>query len=695
MAYLLSNINLKNTGNTSWRSIKITEDDTAIAQYGQLFCIAELIKSDDKKIKIVEELIDYVMTLFSEQDGFTSTRAEDLLEHILEEANREFTKMTNEIEPGDLTDFSCIIGIVKNENLVLSSHGKLEAWLLHPFAKKGKDASYRWVNILENTKKNGDSDSGKLFDQVIAGELSEKQSFVIGTKNLWRIFTQDKFKELIFANRSKRIKQIVVKTVDSLPTATDLSLLLGKDEMPGKKSAVTQKKEDPQDEVQDDEQEGSRERNRAIATLFGGDTKKQRTGDTRRMMPPSPNTKKLEQQTDSIAGHVEKRIVTSKNWFQRLSTKSKVLFVIALVLIVGSIQSFAWINSQNQEEKISVQFDEKLALIREKQDEAEAKLIYNDKVSARELIEEALGLTEELPERYQKEEEQKEQLASELTRTLREIDGLEQLPVLTEVFTFPQDITLTIVHEVIPLRAGTMIVITESPSAIVVDVEQKNAVSVPMSGIEGTLTDTSFNSETNTLYTLTDGNQLYEIPLGSLEATSESLATRQINTSIADIGDPSVISFYANNLYLVDTADRQVKKLVLANNAVSSWLSSPQTGLGAAIDIGIDGNIYIATQTGITQYFKGDLTGWAITGLTPSPSTIVAFHAALDDQYIYLLDNTTTRLIVLNQDGSLFRQFTSPQLISPADVTINESGKELYILDGRTIFRAPITWLTE
>lgn len=698
MSYTLLNINLKNTKDASWRSIKISDDDVAHKQHGQLFCMAELTKADDEKIETIEGLMEFVMTLFTEQDSFTSTRSEDLLEHMLEETNREFTQMTEDMESGAFTDLSIIIGIIKHDNLVISSHGKLSAWLLHPFAKKGNEVRYRWVDILENSKKNEESASGKLFDQVVAGELAEQQSFIIGTKNVWQIFTQDKFKELVLGTKAKRLKQIIIKTVGDLPTRTDMAVLVGKNESKNSVMADTADIDEDADESLTEEYASQKEeKHKALANLFGvsKNTQDNKTGDSKRVPALKQEAKKLEQHSGSIATHVEKKIVSGKNWFTRLSGKAKFLFVVAVVLLVAAVQSFSWINSQNQEEKISVQFDEKLAIIKDKQDEAEAKLIYNDKVSARELIQEALGLTYDLPDRYEQEEAQKKELAAELEKTLQEIDGLETLSGLSNVFTFPAETSLTAVHELIPLRAGTMLVVTNQPVLQLIDLSAQSSHEIPLENVTDTLVDTAYDKESATLYALTKSNTILKVALSSIDSSTSAIEAETLDFSIADIGDPSVITFYANKLYAVDPADQQVKKLDLANNSVTNWLANSQAGLGATIDAAIDGNIYLAMQTEVRQYFRGEPTGWAITGLTPLPATIVAMHAELDGQFIYLLDTTTSRLIVLNQDGSLVKQFTSPQLISPAQLYVNEQGRELYILDGKTIFRIPITWLNE
>ena len=682
MNYSLANINIKNTRNDSWRLISVTEDEKIISEHGQLFCVAELKQGTDAKVEIVESIVSYILEVFSEQAQENTSRSEDLLEHLLEEVNRKFTEASTDIEPGSFNDFSFVIGIMKSESLVLSSHGSLQAHLLHPFAKKGNDMSYRWVNILENAKNGNGTTSGKLFDQVIAGELAEKQSFIIGTKNVWQVFTQDKLKDLILDNRIRRIKQILVKTINGLPSETDIALLVGKDE-PVKlkrKAAVV-------DTTQDDEKPQDDEKHTALKKLFGNHDKKDKTIDPhqpKKIIPATP-----------ISSQVENKISGGKNWFSKLPKKAKITFVIVVVLGVGFIQSLAWINTNNQDEKISVQFDERMQEIQSKRDEAEAKLIYNDKESARTLIMEALELTYKLPERYEKEGEQKKEIEDELKETLLEIDGLETLQSIQSVFTFSPETAPKVVHNIIALRSGLMVVVTDKASMSVIDVPNQTANNVTLDGIQGTIDDATWDKETKTLYALTNENKVFEIPLNNLDLTDTSISTKELGFSIADIGDPSTFTFYANKLYAIDAADRQIKKLGLSDNSVSTWLSQEQAGLGAVIDLVIDGNIFIATQNEVTQYFKGNKTEWAISGLTPLPSTIVDIHADLDDQYIYLLDNSTTRLIIANESGLLFKQFTSPQLISPASFSVNEATREIYILDGQTIFRVPITWLAE
>ena len=692
MAYSIANVNLKNTEDDSWRIVSISEDGAIKKDRGTLFCIAEIVKADDEKVRVIEELVEYVLSIFSDQDVFSTPRSEDLLEHLLDEINRKFAETSAHMKAGSFSDLSFIVGIIHNENLVISSHGTLQAWLLHPFAKNKDEEKYRWANILENVKQRTDDTHSKLFDQVIAGELSEKQTFVITTKNLWQVLTQDKFKDLILNNRIRRIKQVLVKTINTLPSEVDMAFLIGKDGPTKSKKGALKASIVDAEENNDDPQEVS-EKHHALAKLFGGSKDKKDKPSIEEDNEPQDN-RKMDRAT-SISSHVEDKLSNGKGWYARLPKKSKVIFVILIVLIGGSIQSIYWINSRNQDEKISVQFDERLLEIQNIRDEAEAKLIYNDKESARELINQALQLTYNLPQRYEKEEVQKKELEEELEETLLEIDGLETLSSIQSVFTFPPEAAPTSVHSIIALRSGFMVVVTDKAALTVIDVPSQTSNAIPYDSVEGTIDDASWDASTNTLYLLTSENKIFEVSLSNVEFEDSSLSTKSLDFSIADIGDPSVFTVYANRLYAADPADRQIKKLELANNNVSSWLTNEQAGLGAVVDIAIDSNIYIATQSELSQYFRGERTDWKVSGLTPPPATVVDIHADGDDEFIYLLDNATTRIIILNTSGQLFKQYTSPQLISPAAFAINESTKEVYILDGQTIFRVPITWLTE
>jgi len=700
MAYTLTNINLKNTTSDAWRLIRISEDELAKDQHGQLFCIAELEQTHDEGIDIIEELIDTIFTLFEEQDRFTATRPEDLLEHILEEANRLFTTMTESVDTGTFSHLSIILGIIKNDSLVISRHGTLEAWLLHPFAKRAENASYRWINILENQYKSNGSVSGKLFDQVIAGELSERQPFVISSKNLFQVFTKDEFKDLILTNRLKRIKMVVVKMVNSLPAKTDVAMIIAKDERLDKKSDPLPPAQKERDTVFDETaeeqlEEKRREKHRIIAKLFG--TMRERSGKKSAgkagHQPLKENQKKIDQSVSGIGAHVETKFEKSKHWFFKLPVKAKLIFVAAFVLIVIFIQSISFINVRNQDKKISVQFNEQMSQIQLRRDEAEAKLIYNDKTSARKLIEEALTLAYNLPERYQKEENQKQELTEALTQTLQEIDGLETFETLEVVYTFPEELQLTQVHEMIALRTGLMIVAVSEPKLIAIDVAANSARKITLNAVEGTITDTAWDKPAQTLYLLTSENKIFKAPLSEVDSSTDAISPEKLNFSIADIGAPSLITFYANRLYVVDPIDKQIKKLDLLNNSVSNWLSQEQSGLGAIVDLLIDGNIYLVSQDSVTQYFKGEKTDFSLSGLVPAPSTIIASHADIDDTYIYLLENVLKRIILLNPDGTLFKQFSAKELTNPANFTVNEPEREIYILDNHTIYRTPITWI--
>ena len=93
----------------------------------------------------------------------------------------------------------------------------------------------------------------------------------------------------------------------------------------------------------------------------------------------------------------------------------------------------------------------------------------------------------------------------------------------------------------------------------------------------------------------------------------------------------------------------------------------------------LDGSIEKLTA-GTKQLFE-------ISGLDPALKTGGQIWTYTDKQYIYLLDTTGKRLIVLQKDGHLKSQITAKEWKSPISMVIDEQNKTAFILDSNKLYQ--------
>jgi hypothetical protein len=145
------------------------------------------------------------------------------------------------------------------------------------------------------------------------------------------------------------------------------------------------------------------------------------------------------------------------------------------------------------------------------------------------------------------------------------------------------------------------------------------------------------------------------------------------------------IQYYANTIYLLSKIDNKIYKYKAAVGGFSgrtSWLND-NTDLSQASDFKIDGKITVSQKNGdLLQFNKNKKVDYKTALISPE---IRADKIVLTKTNTYLLDLQNNRLINLNKDGSLVKQY---RLIKDGikDFTVSDDNKTVYILAGTTIY---------
>ena len=145
--YSFTCVNREQSARTFWRLAKVSTDEESTNTKARLFAFAELTRPNDFKIENVKSLIQSIWNSFINlpQTTLTSTTA-DTLEVLLDSANKKFTAISYNAPQGSFADLSIIVGLLLGDSLAIATHGRLEAWLLHPTTAK---TGFRFVNILK------------------------------------------------------------------------------------------------------------------------------------------------------------------------------------------------------------------------------------------------------------------------------------------------------------------------------------------------------------------------------------------------------------------------------------------------------------------------------------------------------------------------------------------------------------------
>ena len=177
---------------------------------------------------------------------------------------------------------------------------------------------------------------------------------------------------------------------------------------------------------------------------------------------------------------------------------------------------------------------------------------------------------------------------------------------------------------------------------------------------------------------------------------------------VADSGiwlKPQAIGGYYGNLYVLDPLLGRILKYVPTDdaytNAPSDYLSPElDVDLTGAVDMAIDGNIYVLFADGtIKKFMNGEPQPFEVRGV-PSPMrgpTTLFVSGAQDPEavgYLYVTDSGNDRIIQLDKSGQYIRQFRDKlgenRLDALRGIYVDEDTKRMFILSGNALWLANV-----
>jgi hypothetical protein len=167
---------------------------------------------------------------------------------------------------------------------------------------------------------------------------------------------------------------------------------------------------------------------------------------------------------------------------------------------------------------------------------------------------------------------------------------------------------------------------------------------------------------------------------------------------------PVAVSSYFGNFYVLDPQAGQILRYLPGPDGYTIppeyyFLDQATVDLNGAVDMAIDGSIYVLYADGTIRKFEAGVpVEFQITEIDKPLSRPTAIYAAPDDvaQYIYVADAGNLRVVQLNKDGRFVRQF-KPQdeaeinFKTLRSVFADELTGKLYLLNDQALYIANIT----
>ena len=150
------------------------------------------------------------------------------------------------------------------------------------------------------------------------------------------------------------------------------------------------------------------------------------------------------------------------------------------------------------------------------------------------------------------------------------------------------------------------------------------------------------------------------------------------------------VSAFGGNLYVLDPATSHLWRYRPQGSgyaAAESYFDPPPGDLTAAIDVAIDGSVYVLHADGrIRKFFGGKERPFAASGIADPIKRPVALSVDAEARggAVYVADAGGARIVQLNTDGAFVRQLRAigDAFDALEDVLVDERGGRLFVMSG-------------
>jgi len=181
--------------------LHITEPSTEKEKRkGYFFAICELNNGDTKKIVRLQNMVDEIEERYYEAPESIN---EHSLETVLKRINREHQNTAD-----NLLDLHCVVGVIRNENIIFSFCGKPKMLLFY----QARDGQYKKMDLINSE----DESNADLFSQIIEGKITPNDFVFIATAQIKDYFDDDRLQKIITARPARQSAMHIEKVLSDI-----------------------------------------------------------------------------------------------------------------------------------------------------------------------------------------------------------------------------------------------------------------------------------------------------------------------------------------------------------------------------------------------------------------------------------------------------------------------------------------------
>ncbi len=369
---------------------------------------------------------------------------------------------------------------------------------------------------------------------------------------------------------------------------------------------------------------------------------------------------------------------------KHLPLVTKILLSLSLILLLTFSGGIIYLGAKQKKEARAYAYARAVQNIKTKKDAAESSLIYNDTSAALANIKEAEQIIKELSCLTTLEKTNCKNLQDQLDALLiraRKIT-LTHPQLLADWKNLAQNIQVNNIfllnNKIYGFGQTSADILTYDPllkeSKLVtpgIFVKNFNAASVP--------------KENDYAVLLYDEKNIVQFNPKSNSWKKVDIDYPNQNVKITNI------SVYNRRLYSLDTQNNQIYKHDAIKTGFSigkEWTKNNTADIKTGVDLAVDGDVFVLEKNGsVYKFTNGTAQPFAITELDPWLTSADEIWTYNDLNYIYILDATGKRIIILDKTGQLKTQITAAEFSHPTGMIVDEQKGTAYVLDNNKLYQ--------
>lgn len=363
-----------------------------------------------------------------------------------------------------------------------------------------------------------------------------------------------------------------------------------------------------------------------------------------------------------------------KSWIGSLNKRNRLLFIgLGLAVVVLTV-SVIITNRNHKQAAEESNFNSLITAINDKENEIAAHLLYNDETGAAGILTEAQALLNSLPQKDETQKAAYKELAAKLASTaekLQKIVRVAQADKVNDLIGLGVNNLIFTAGKIYAAGGASVYALTPGASSSSrIEIKGASNLSNPHKDFRkdiihyweaGNIAELSFKTKASSL-----------ISTANLDSASSLTSFKIYNSKLYSIAkDKNQIYAYANKNGFSTKTD---------------WLKN-SVDLSQAVDLGIDGDVYVLKSDGsILKFTVGKTAQYGTSAL--SPVMTGASKLIVGTNNLYVFEASSKRLAVLSKKtGALLNQYIVDSLAQPKDVAVDETGKAAYFLDGEVVYK--------